>query len=284
MPEGFDAGGRGRCNPPYFIDKRGLKLGLRRDLCCRGTLSVPRVSPRDDATHSAAQHALASDVAVVVRRTALAGWCERWQVPHMSWSPRELLLPVLMLIMHGCRSQGDTATAAVSAAPPSPPAATTVVATTGSSRELANQARYSELGFFSSLSGTLEIELSEPARPVSDKLANLAAPPGAKIKSLRLVLGVLDGDVQRKLTDAELDSVALRESHVVLRGESGKELEYDAPNGEYFTVRDLIHAIEQTESVVRAESKWLGGVDVHHVYFEGLEMNEPGHFEIQWGS
>lgn len=188
-----------------------------------------------------------------------------------------------MLALPGC-AKGDAATAAVSAAPPSAPVATTVAAKTGPSRELDDQARYAELRFFSSLSGTLEIELSEPARPVSDKIANLAAPPGAKIKSLRLVLGVLEGEEQRKLTDAELDSVALRESHVVLRGESGKELEYDAPNDEYFTVRDLIHAIERTESVVRAESEWLGGVDVHHIYFEGLEMSEPGHFQVLWGS
>ena len=119
---------------------------------------------------------------------------------------------------------------------------------------------------------------------VSDKVANLAAPRGAKIESLRLVLGVFDGNAQRELTAAELDSVALRESRVALSGESGKELEYEAPNGEYFTVRDLIRAVERAETALRADSEWLGGIDVHHIYFEGLEMTKPGHFQVMWGS
>lgn len=144
--------------------------------------------------------------------------------------------------------------------------------------------QYSELEFFNSLSGRLEIELTESAKPISDKQLNLAAPPTARIKALRLSVLVVEGNNERKLSDAELDSVALRAPHVVFHGESGKQVDHDAPNGEYFTVRDLIDAIEKTERAQRSEGHWMGGIDVHHIYFEGLELVAPGSFQILWGS
>ncbi|HEX2736451.1 MAG TPA: hypothetical protein VHM70_32835 [Polyangiaceae bacterium] len=138
--------------------------------------------------------------------------------------------------------------------------------------------------FFKSLSGHLEIELTEPAKPVSDKVMNLAAPSTARIKSLRLSVAVQEGKQERNLTNAELDRVALRSSHVVLRGESGKQLTYDASNGEYFTVRQLVECVEEAERVLRANTQWMGGIDVDHVYFEGLQLVAPGTYEILWGS
>jgi hypothetical protein len=138
--------------------------------------------------------------------------------------------------------------------------------------------------FFNSLSGHLEIELTEPARPVNDKVMNLAAPPTARIKSLRLSVAVQEGEQERNLTNAELDRVALRSSHVVLRGESGKQVTYDASNGEYFTVRQLVECVEEAERVLRADALWMGGIDVEHIYFEGLQLVAPGTYEILWGS
>lgn len=201
----------------------------------------------------------------------------------MSRSSSLLLITLVMFSIQGCKGKGEATVAAVSAPYPNA-SAVTAVAPAEATGPRDNRTRYSELRFFRSLVGRLEISLSEPAKPVSDKVANLAAPRGAKIESLRLVLGVFDGNAQRELTAAELDSVALRESRVALSGESGKELEYDAPNGEYFTVRDLIRAVERAETALRADSEWLGGIDVHHIYFEGLEMTKPGHFQVMWGS
>lgn len=204
--------------------------------------------------------------------------------------PRSLIVLVLFALMtqlQGCKGNRHPAPATASSVPipgtDDTAKAHPVTAQTSPPVVDATR-RYSELAFFNSLSGSLEIELSEPAKPVSDKVANLAAPPGAKVKSLRLVLGVLEGEVVRKLTDSELDTVALRQAQVTLHAESGEAVQHDAPNGEYFTVRDLIQAVEKTESTLRGKTEWLGGIDVHHIYFEGLEATKPGHFEILWGS
>lgn len=143
---------------------------------------------------------------------------------------------------------------------------------------------YPELTFFNSLSGRLEIELTEPPTKIAERLENVKATPSAKIKSLRLTVEVFDKDQARPLTAAELDSVALRQPRVVLVAESGHQVAHDAPNHEFFTVRDLVDAVEQTERKLRGESEWFGGVDVHHIYFEGLEPVGPATFQVLWGS
>jgi hypothetical protein len=60
-------------------------------------------------------------------------------------------------------------------------------------------------------------------------------------------------------------------------------VEHDAPNGKAFTTRDLKAAIEKTEQAGRENAPWLGGVDVHHVFFEGIEL-EDDVWTICWGS
>ena len=61
-------------------------------------------------------------------------------------------------------------------------------------------------------------------------------------------------------------------------------VEHSAPNGNSFTIQDMIIAIEVTERKSRGSSEWLGGIDVHHIYFEGIHQNENGDWEIPWGS
>ena len=33
-----------------------------------------------------------------------------------------------------------------------------------------------------------------------------------------------------------------------------------------------------------AQSEWFDGVDVHHVFFEGIHQDSDGVWEIYWGS
>lgn len=141
------------------------------------------------------------------------------------------------------------------------------------------------LDFFNALSGTLEIELTTPATPVGG-LSNLAASAEAKLVSLTLKSGVYDrtGDEARSLTATELDQVVFRAPTIRLRGESRTVVSHDAPDGVRFTVRDLLLAVEQTEWQTRGDSEWLGGIDVHHRFFEGIEQDEEGVWEINWGS
>jgi hypothetical protein len=142
-----------------------------------------------------------------------------------------------------------------------------------------------ELEFFNRLSGKLEIELTAPPEKIGN-LDNLRAPPEAKIKSLKLAPHVFDRETEtaRKLTPEELQSVAFQAAQIKLRGEGAGAVAHQAPNGQFFTVQDLLNAGAETERQTRDNSDWLDGVDVHHVYFEGIHPGEDGVWEKYWGS
>jgi hypothetical protein len=110
--------------------------------------------------------------------------------------------------------------------------------------------------FFNSLSGRLEIELTEPAEPYRN-LAKLAAKPGAEIVDVRLHPEVFEEDEQkfRDRTEAGLQLVIFHESHIRLRGEGGDVVEHKAPNGKSFTVKEMFAAIEETERKTRGNSE-----------------------------
>lgn len=142
-----------------------------------------------------------------------------------------------------------------------------------------------ELTFFNSLSGRLKIELDVPAEPVGN-LQNLRASPAARITRLELQAEVYEPDTEefRPLTPEEYDAVAFRGGSIRLRSEDGEPVLHRAPNGSYFTVRDLLRAVEETERQTRGQSEWLGGIDVHHIFFEGIEPTDGDVWEIYWGS
>ena len=53
----------------------------------------------------------------------------------------------------------------------------------------------------------------------------------------------------------------------------------------FFTVSEVVKAVEKFDRVDRPKSKWFGGVDCHHVFFEGLCPNaEKNAFCVCWGS
>ena len=140
------------------------------------------------------------------------------------------------------------------------------------------------LEFFNSLSATLEIELTESAQPIGG-LLNLAASPEARIASLRLNFDVFDDQTEthRPLTRQELEMVVIVAPTITLQGESPKAIEHRAPAGDRMTVQFLVHAVEDTERLTRGDTNWLGGVDVHHIYFEGIHP-KGDLWAIYWGS
>ena len=139
--------------------------------------------------------------------------------------------------------------------------------------------------FFNRLCGEIKIELTEPAEPYGN-MANLAAKPSAKIVDIKYYPQVFEEekDEFRDLTEAELQLEIFRHPSIRLRGEGGVVVEHRAPNGKSFTIEDMIIAIEATERKSRGNSEWLGGIDVNHIYFEGIHQDENGNWEIHWGS
>ena len=141
--------------------------------------------------------------------------------------------------------------------------------------------------FFNNLSGFLSIDLSE--KPVCiGSLMNERALSGSKITKMSLKLENADEDY-RSLTKEELNQVVLEEvSEIFLIGETtlntkGTEVCHKSKNNR-FTVKDLIKAVLVTEKKTRKDTDWFGGIDVHHVYFEGLVKVRKNIFHICWGS
>jgi hypothetical protein len=133
------------------------------------------------------------------------------------------------------------------------------------------------------IGGRLHIELTEQTVLITEGLANRKSPPTATIRSLTLKADVFENEHFRPLTETEMSAVALTEPEVVLRG-LGAPVHHVAPNGQWFTVRDLLAAVEETERVTRQESQWFGGVDIHHVFFQGLQLGDDNIWQISWGS
>ena len=142
------------------------------------------------------------------------------------------------------------------------------------------------LHFFNRLAGSLDITLSEPPQPISDRLANLKAPPTSRLEDVSLDMKVFSKDSGfRELTETEWERVVLRSPTIRMRGENGDGVvEHRAPDGMAFTVRDLTAAIVETERQTRGATEWFGGIDVHHVFFEGIRLDDDGVWCIGWGS
>ena len=90
----------------------------------------------------------------------------------------------------------------------------------------------------------------------------------------------------RKATEEELDAIAYQGSEIVLASSSL----YCSPPGRFrvseagFTVRQLWQAVEQYEKRARPLSQWFNAIDMHHVFFEGLDKDDDEEFVVRWGS
>ena len=139
--------------------------------------------------------------------------------------------------------------------------------------------------FFNEISGKLVIELTRPRERIRN-LANFKAPPDAKIRNLTLKARIVDEAFRRSraLTEQELARIVVSGPRIKLAGLAKIAVEHAAPNGKYFTVADILKAIEVTERQTRDATEWFGGVDIHHIHLEGLHPKGGGVWEIQWGS
>ena len=55
-------------------------------------------------------------------------------------------------------------------------------------------------------------------------------------------------------------------------------------NTGYFTTKQMVDMVIAFEKVDRPKSSWFGGIDAHHVWFEGVKKDEDGFYFIRWGS
>jgi hypothetical protein len=51
----------------------------------------------------------------------------------------------------------------------------------------------------------------------------------------------------------------------------------------FFTIAEVVKKICEFETIDRPKSKWFGGIDAHHVFYEGMSKKEKG-YTISYGS
>lgn len=136
------------------------------------------------------------------------------------------------------------------------------------------------------IGGELHIELTKaPSARACMPKYTVFAEPDAKIKKVRLEAYRYDEDYERiSLTRKELSVPIIRRKRITLIGEAGIPIKHEAPNGEYFTVGNVLKAVEKTERLTRKDAEWFGGIDCHHIYFEGIRPKGRGVYTISWGS
>ena len=105
-----------------------------------------------------------------------------------------------------------------------------------------------------------------------------------KIKEVSLnIKGYYDKNFKLQKLPAGFGSKTLIESeNITLIGEAGIPVTHASHS--LFRVSDVIKAIELTELETRSKTDWLGGVDLHHICFEGITRVSKNTYKIQWGS
>ena len=52
----------------------------------------------------------------------------------------------------------------------------------------------------------------------------------------------------------------------------------------HFTVDDVIRCVVEFDREARPKTKWLGGIDCHHIFFDGFHETSEGYYVPLWGS
>jgi hypothetical protein len=144
-------------------------------------------------------------------------------------------------------------------------------------------------------SGTLCIEFNQKAarKKMSANLYNEMVDPKATIKSVSLDLQIYerenDEEPFREATQEEWDAIVFEQPYLRIIGLVEEAIEHRATNGKNFSAKELIQAIEATEKQTRSKSEWFGGIDAHHIFFEGLSFVEVDGqgietWRVYWGS
>ena len=149
-------------------------------------------------------------------------------------------------------------------------------------------------------------------------LLNKFCKPGASIDSVTYdILGRYDEDNDEfsQLTDGEMNSICYENNEITLvcdaslkgelHGMEAKvlldqfmnnndtgisnstskgciEKKFFSEGG--FTVRHMLEVIAEFEKLARPYTDWFGGMDLHHVFFEGFCLEGDHRFSLSWGS
>uniref|UniRef100_A0A914QB78 Uncharacterized protein n=1 Tax=Panagrolaimus davidi TaxID=227884 RepID=A0A914QB78_9BILA len=126
------------------------------------------------------------------------------------------------------------------------------------------------------LSFTISVDVDGEVRRAGH-LVNLIVEPGAKIRD------ITHGVTSKEIVYKE-DSITFCKAGSMILDGTNEKFEKSYALDHPLTAKELADLICDFEKEARDKFTWLGGVDVHHVFFEGLDQVGPKKYEISWGS
>jgi hypothetical protein len=142
--------------------------------------------------------------------------------------------------------------------------------------------------YLENVSWQLDIHMSDSCVQISPNLLNHCEHPKSSIIGIsHSEITTFDDQHEEfvKLTEEELNQTAFIGDEITFK-DGFTEITYSSKDGQ-FTVLELVAVIVEFEKVIRPKSDWFGGVDTHHVYFEGISStthNGAVVHMISWGS
>ena len=115
-------------------------------------------------------------------------------------------------------------------------------------------------------------------------LLNQFVKPDTKIKSMKWGnIGKFNEDTDdiEEVKDEELDAKCYEEKEIRIIS-NGQSETFHQKDG--YTARDLFNCIIALELKARPETDWFGGIDAHHIFFEGLYHMDGTTYQVYWGS
>ena len=97
-------------------------------------------------------------------------------------------------------------------------------------------------------------------------------------------IDIYDGEQSHAVTDEELDEMIYPDAEITIYNDETKiRTLFHNDNG--FTARRMLANVLEFENESRQHTNWFGGIDAHHIFFEGLHWSpEDDAYIIFWGS
>ncbi len=139
------------------------------------------------------------------------------------------------------------------------------------------------------ISFTLDITLDIPPAPMSSFLVNLQADKNAKLLDIKATF-VTRFDHRRQehieySAEQQNTLIIYDKDSIEFKGRKGLKKTYHFPSNRV-SMKQFIDAIVDFEKFDRPTYQWSGGIDCHHIFYEGCSNDgaEDGAYFISWGS
>lgn len=134
---------------------------------------------------------------------------------------------------------------------------------------------------------TLSIKLDVPPAPMSEFLLNLRADNNAKLVDIKVCDICRWDDTLEDLiaySEEQLNNLVIFDKNTIeFKDEDHSRKTYHFPTNRV-TIRQFVDAIVDFEKISRPKSEWFGGIDCHHIFYEGIYPDANGTYSIFWGS